>query len=89
MLSKTGKLDDSRPCAEHPTPGQQAESRGRADDQAYAPEFADSSSKQIVPQLADNRRPFYPLPIRLARTEDRGSISVNSLMGEGVKPQLV
>ena len=58
-------------------------------EQAYAPEFADSSSKQIVPQLADNRRPFYPLPIRLARTEDRGSISVNSLMGEGVKPQLI
>ena len=55
MLSETGKLNDLRPCAERPTP---ANKRSPKEEQAIleqvsAPEFADASPKQIVPQLAD------------------------------------
>ena len=55
MLSVTGKLDDLRPCVERPTPANKLcpEEEQTILEQVNSPEFADSSPKQIVPQLAD------------------------------------
>ena len=55
MLSEAGKLNDLRPCAERPTPANKLSPKEEQAilEQVSAPEFADSSPKQIVPQLAD------------------------------------
>ena len=76
MLSKTGKLDDLRPCAERLLLANKLspEEEQTIPEQANSPEVADSSPKQIVPQLAD-RGVYIASASTLYRTLHKHSMS--------------